>query len=153
MSAIKIAARLVGFATNVLSAERVLAVVDGVGTTSGIATENFWMTANISQSFLKDRINTAQPIVMKDIGKSDTDALSLVLSSARTILFVPCLDQANQLRGFLYADESDPKRSFNRKHLLFARKFVHDKIEPLVGQLPPQEALSWESVQQIEWAG
>ncbi len=151
MNAIQLAARLVGYTINVLGAERALAVVDGKARAVGLPTENFWMTADLSQTILKDLIEGGTAMILRDAGSQYREANSAILSATRSILFAPCSDTEGRLRGFVYADHQSLEGAFTAHHLLFARKFVHDKIEPGLEQLVDSKALSWERVQAAEW--
>ena len=151
MKAMQLAARLVGYTTHVLGAERAFAVGDGQGKTRGLPAENFWMTADISQTILRDLVGEAIPLILADAGESYSDANSAILSATRSILFAPCKDAEGRLRGFVYGDHRSLDGTFTNHHLLFARKFVHDKIIPSLN-MEEVKALDWEAVQATEWA-
>lgn len=143
---------MVGYACNVLDAERALAVVDGMVKTRGLPTENFWITSDVSQTILKDLIEGGGAMILADAGAEYSQANSAVLSATRSILFAPCHDAEGRLRGFVYADHQSTEIAFSSHHLLFARKFVHDKIEPALAELGASTALSWEQVLAADWS-
>lgn len=90
-----------------------------VGSTHEILSDNFWVTAPISQTILRNSIKTKQPLFLVDAMSAPefTNQSSVVISGLRSVASVPILDQFGKVMAVIYADHLLQKNAFGQPEL------------------------------------
>lgn len=97
----------------------------------GMRTQNFWTDAPISLSVLRTCRKDGQPVLQGAVDDEE-QALSVVLSGARSLLCVPFWDPgAKEVTGLIYADTSSPYKPFTREHFNTAVKLARQLEQQL----------------------
>jgi len=106
----------------------------------GMRTQNFWTDAPISLSVLRKCRQDGQPVLQGAVNDEE-EALSVVLSGARSLLCVPFWDPgAQDVSGLIYADTSSPYKPFTREHFNQAVKLarqLESQLASAVSAVPP----------------
>ena len=94
-----------GFLTERLGAERAIVHYAGFGVTHGFEAATLWTTGELSHTLIQSLLDEAEPMIFYDAVKHNKfkHQTSAVLSSLRSVLFVPLVSRQAKLAGFLYA--------------------------------------------------
>ena len=85
-----------------------------VGCAHEIPTDNFWISAPISQTILRSSILKKEPVFLVDAMDSPeySSQASVVISGMRSVASVPVLDQYGGVMAVVYADHLVQKNAF-----------------------------------------
>lgn len=85
-----------------------------VGCAHEIPTDNFWISAPISQTILRTAILKKEPIFLVDAMTAPeySSQASVVISGMRSVASVPVLDQYGGVMAVVYADHLVQKNAF-----------------------------------------
>jgi len=144
------------FAVTTLGAQRALVVYEGFGLAHGLeAGPAMWLTGDISTSVLASLLEEREPMVLIDASDDERtrDQTSVVLSSLRSVLFVPLPNKAGRMGGFLYCDNTQKAGVFTDEHLDTALKFLGSTLCPLLLEARPAESpdLTYDVMTATEW--
>lgn len=144
------------FAVTTLGAERALVVYEGYGVAHGIeAGPAMWLLGEISTSVLASLLEEREPMVLVDASHDERtrDQTSVVLSSLRSVLFVPLPNKAGRMGGFFYADNRQKAGVFTDQHLDTALRFLEQNLCPLLLEARPAESpdLTYDAMTATEW--
>lgn len=137
-----------------LAADRVLMVYGGNGLSKGFATESIWTTGELSLTLLDELLQGGQPLVLFDVVKHPTykNQTSVVLSSLRSIMFVPLRNDKGEMKGMLYMDNQKESGAFNDKQLDAMVAYTHNHLCPALWKADPGAGnLSSESLKKTRW--
>lgn len=145
------------FAVNTLGAERALVVYEGHGLAHGLeAGPAMWLTGEISTSVLASLLEEREPMVLVDAANDDRtrDQTSVVLSSLRSVLFVPLPNSAGRMGGFFYADNRQKAGVFTDQHLDKALQWLQTSLCPQLLEAHPAQSpdLTYEALTQTHWS-
>lgn len=140
------------FATQGLSAERVMVCFSGNGKLYGLEAERLWSSEWISLTLLRSLVERRQPTVISDaMEQGPAQVTSVTLSSIRSILFVPIGGRNGEISGFLYLDNRLKKGIFKDKDLKQLEAVVSGSVEPHLAQIQVSRPLSWDLLQNTCW--
>ncbi len=139
-----------------MKAERSLIVYEGYGLTRGLETEGIWATAAISHTVLKTMLEEKEALVMMDALADPRykEQTSAIISSLRSVLYVPLTNPAGQPSGMCYMDNLSKTGVFGVKELDRAKTFVADSFSPMLAELAPtanSPELTWEGLTSTKW--
>ncbi|MCA9794052.1 MAG: GAF domain-containing protein [Candidatus Eremiobacteraeota bacterium] len=141
-----------GFLTERLGAERAIVHYAGFGVTHGFEAATLWTTGELSHTLIQSLLDEAEPMIFYDAVKHNKfkHQTSAVLSSLRSVLFVPLVSRQAKLAGFLYADNREKSGAFNDEHLQAAIAFAHNQLTPRLHQAFEAD-FGWDQVLATEW--
>lgn len=138
--------------TERLGAERAIVHYAGFGVTHGFEAATLWTTGELSHTLIQSLLDEAEPMIFYDAVKHNKfkHQTSAVLSSLRSVLFVPLVSRQAKLAGFLYADNREKSGAFNDEHLQAAIAFAHNQLTPRLHQAFEAD-FGWDQVLATEW--
>lgn len=143
-----------GFASETLKAERSFVVFEGAGLARGLDTASLWVTGAISHTILRTLLEEQEALVMMDALADPRyrEQTSAILSSLRSILYVPLHSPNRVVSGMLYLDTLTKTGVFGHEQLTKAKSFVANNFEPMLAELSTQpKALDWDGLTATEW--